>query len=91
MTGKWAMKLGKANVSRAFGMAVILLGPLAFVGTVLMAIAVVHDLIYFAGELPTALGLSAPAAYLVVRWVVPAVKARLLAAWEATPMSEAAD
>ena len=85
------MKLGKAKVSRAFGTAVVLLSPLAFVGTVLMAIAVVHDLLYFAGEVPTALGLSAPAAYVVIRWAAPAIKARLLAAWDAPAMSEAAD
>lgn len=85
------MKLGKANVSKAFGLAVVLLSPLAFVGTVLMAIAVVHDLLYFAGEVPTALGLSAPAAYVVVRWAVPGLKARLLAAWDGPAMSEAAD
>jgi hypothetical protein len=85
------MRLGRANVSQAFGIAVILLTPLAFAGAVLMAIAVVHDLITFAGELPTALGLCAPAAYVIVRWAVPAIKARLLAAWKTAPVSEAAD
>lgn len=85
------MKLGRTQVSHGFGTAVILLSPLAFAGAVLIAIAVVHDLIYFAGELPTALGLCAPAAYVIVRWVVPAVRARLLAAWDAAPVSEAAD
>ena len=85
------MKLGRTYVSRGFGTAVILLSPLAFIGTVLMAIAVGHDLYHFSGELPIVLGLCAPAAYLVVRWGAPAVRARLLAAWDATPVSEAAD
>ena len=85
------MKLGKVYVSRGFGTAVILLSPLWFIGTVLMAIAVGHDIFHFTGELPIALGLCAPAVYLVVRWAAPAARARLLAAWEAAPISEAAD
>jgi hypothetical protein len=85
------MKLGKAHVSRGFGTAVILLSPLWFIGTVLMAIAVGHDIFHFTGELPIAAGLCAPAVYLVVRWAAPAVKARLLAAWDAAPISDAAD
>jgi hypothetical protein len=84
------MKLGRAQVSQAFGIAVILLTPLAFAGAVLMAIAVVHDLVYFAGELPTALGLCAPVVYVIVRWAAPAARARLLAAWEPATLSEAA-
>lgn len=85
------MKLGRAYVSRGFGMAVILLSPLWFISTVMMAIAVGHDVIHFAGELPIALGLTAPAVYLVVRWAAPAVKARLVASLPAAPMTEAAD
>jgi hypothetical protein len=85
------MKLGKVYVSRGFGTAVILLSPLWFIATVLIAIAVGHDIFHFTGELPIALGLCAPAVYLVVRWAAPAVRARLLAAWEVTPISEAAD
>jgi hypothetical protein len=85
------MKLGKAYVSRGFGTAVILLSPLAFIGTVLMAIAVGHDLYHFSGELPIVLGLCAPAVYLIVRWAAPAVTARVLAAPETRQVSEAAD
>jgi hypothetical protein len=85
------MKLGNAYVSRGFGTAVILLSPLWFIGTVLIAIAVGHDIFHFTGELPIALGLCAPAVYLVVRWAAPAVRARLLASWDAAPVSEAAD
>ena len=85
------MKLGNTYVSRGFGTAVILLSPLWFIGTVLMAIAVGHDLFHFSGELPIALALCAPAVYLVVRWAAPAARARLLAIWEPAPVSEAAD
>ena len=85
------MKLGGTYVGRGFGTAVILLSPLAFLGTVLMAIAVGHDLYHFSAELPIVLGLCAPAVYLVVRWAAPAVTARLLAALETRPVSEAAD
>ena len=85
------MKLGSANVSRGFGTAVVVLSPFWFIGTVLMAIAVCHDIFHFSGEMPIALGLTAPAAYLVVRWAAPAVRARLLASWHATQVAEAGD
>jgi hypothetical protein len=85
------MKLGRAYVGRGFGTAVILLSPFWFIGTVLIAIAVGHDVFHFAGELPIALGLIAPAVYLVVRWAVPALKARLLASMHPAPVSGAAD
>jgi hypothetical protein len=85
------MKVGKANVSRGFGTAVILLSPFWFIGTVLMAIAVGHDIFHFSGELPIALGLCAPAVYLVVRWAAPAVRARLVADWDAAAVTDAAD
>jgi hypothetical protein len=85
------MKLGKAHVSHGFGAAVILLSPIALIGTVLIAIAVGHDLIYFAGETPIALALCAPAAYLVMRCAAPSVRARLLSSWVVSPVSEAAD
>jgi hypothetical protein len=85
------MKLGNTQVSQGFGTAVILLSPLAFIGTVLMAIAVGHDLFHFAGETPIALALCAPAAYLTLRWAAPAVRARLLSSWDSTQVSEAAD
>ena len=83
------MKFGRARASRDFGIAVILLAPFWFIGTMLMAITVCHDFYQFSGELPIALGVIAPAAYLVVRWAAPAVSGRLLAAWEMSA-SEAA-
>jgi len=85
------MKLGGASVSRGFGTAVILLSPFWFIGTVLIAIAVGHDIFHFTGELPIALGLTAPAAYLVVRWAAPTVKAQLLASVHVSPVAEAGD
>jgi hypothetical protein len=85
------MKLGSAHVSRGFGMMVILLSPLWFIGTVLMAIAVGHDLYHFSGELPIVLGLCAPAVYLIVRWAVPAITSRAMDSWAPAPVSEAAD
>jgi len=85
------MKLGKAYVGRGFGMAVVLLTPLWFIGTVLMAIAVAHDIFHFSGELPIALGLTAPAAYLIVRWAAPAVREQLVASWQAASATEAGD
>ena len=71
------MKLGRACVSRGFGMMVCVLSPLASIGTLLLAIAVAHDFFYFSGDTPIALGLSAPAGYLLLRWAVPRVKARV--------------
>jgi hypothetical protein len=85
------MRFGSTYVSRGFGTAVILLSPLWFICTVLMAIAVGHDLFHFAGELPIALALTAPAAYLVVRWAAPALRARLVASFHAAQVVEAAD
>jgi len=85
------MKLGKVYVSRGFGTAVILLSPLWFIATVLMAIAVGHDIFHFTGELPIALGLCAPAVYLVVRWAAPAARARLIASFHLARVAEAGD
>ena len=85
------MKLGRIHVGRGFGTAVVLLSPLWFIGTVLIAIAVGHDVFHFSGELPIALGLTAPAAYLVVRWAAPAVRAQLAASWQAGAATEAGD
>jgi hypothetical protein len=85
------MKFGKAYVSRGFGTAVILLSPLWFIGTVLIAIAVGHDVFRFSGEVPIALSLTAPAAYLVVRWAAPAARARLIASFHLARVAAAGD
>ena len=82
------MKLGKARVSGTFGATVILVGPIAFVGSVLLAIAVAHDFAYFFGDTPFALGLFAPAAYLITRWAVPRVRERVHAALIEPPLSD---
>ena len=56
-------------------------------GAILMAIAVGHDFLHFAGEVPIALGLCAPAAYLLIRWFVPyavvQVRADATSSWPA--------
>jgi len=75
------MKLGRNEVSGMFGVTAVLLSPIAFLGATLLAIAVGHDFLYFSGETPIALGLCAPAAYVVVRWVVPPIVARLRASF----------
>ena len=85
------MNFGPGSASRGFGTAVILLSPFWFIGTVLIAIAVGHDVFHFTGELPIALGLTAPAVYLIVRWAAPAIRTQLTASWQSAPAPETAD
>ena len=80
------MKLGGKEVSGSFGTTIVLLSPLWINGIMLVAIAAGHDLFYFTGEVPIALGLCAPAAYLLLRWLVPTIAARVGA-----PFAAAAD
>ena len=85
------MQLGQKQVSRGFGATLVLLSPLWVSGIVLLTIAVLHDFFYFSGEVPVAIGLCAPAAYLLLRWAVPLVTARLGEPLAASPMPDAAD
>ncbi len=74
------MKLGRTCVSKGFGTTAFVVSPIALLGGGLIAIAVGHDVIHFFGEAPIALGLCAPAAYLLVR--------RLLKAGSPSPLSD---
>jgi hypothetical protein len=80
------MNLEQTSPRSALGTAAVLLSPLALLGGLLLAIAVGHDFLYFAGETPVALGLCAPAAYLLLRWFVPYAVAKLR---EGSPISTA--
>ena len=66
------------------GTAAVLISPVLMIIALVFAVAVGHDLFHFAGEAPIALGLCAPAAYLVVRLLVPR-----LAAWLGEPEMQA--
>lgn len=59
------------------GTAAVLISPVLMIAALVLAVAVGHDLFRFAGEAPIALGLCAPAAYAVVRWLVPRLGAWL--------------
>jgi len=80
------MDLEQTSQRSALGTVAVLLSPLALLGGLLMAIAVGHDFVYFAGETPIALGLCAPAAYLLLRWFLPYAVAKLR---DGSPMSAA--
>ena len=56
------------------GTAVLIVSPVAVIVGVLMAMAVGHDFLHSTGEVPIALGLSAPAVFLGLRRAVPLVR-----------------
>ena len=64
----------KSSEDLGLGMAAVIVSPVAVIVGVLMAIAVGHDFLHSTGELPIALGLSAPAILLGLRWALPLVR-----------------
>ena len=57
----------------SLGTAALVVSPVAVIVGVLMAMIAGHDFLRSTGELPIALGLSAPAIFLALRRAVPAL------------------